>query len=409
MGECKIYGGAPLYGEVAINGCKNGALPLLFATILTEDECTLLNVPDIGDIRLAIRILREMGARVDVWERNTLKVCTKDLTPDYIPSELTSCIRASSYLLGACLARFGRVDALTTGGCDFGNRPLDCHFRVFREMGVEGETCLRVESGLHGCHHIFSQVSVGATVNALLLASSVEEMVELEGCAVEAHVVDLERFLERMGVEIEGVGTPHLKIRGTKKRRGTTFVVSPDDIEAGTYLCAAHACGGKLTVTEVKPKRLLPILAPLQRMGAEIFCQSDRVTLTSKGKIYPTRVITAPSPGFPTDMHPPLAALMCFAEGESVIEERVWQHRFRYTEELVKMGAKFQVDGQSLTIMPAPLTGADVKATDLRGGAALVVAALGARGRTSIGSWDYLERGYEDMPRKLRQVGADII
>ena len=408
MGEYRIYGGTSLYGEVPISGCKNGALPLLFATILTEEECTILNVPDIEDIRLSIRILRQMGAKVDLLDRHTLRISTKDLTPDHIPTDLTARMRASSYLLGACLARFGSVDALSTGGCDFGNRPLDSHFRVFQDMGVCGEGRL-IAKKLHGCRHTFSRVSVGATINALLLAAKIEEEVVLDGCAQEPHVVDLERFLVCMGAEIEGIGTSHLKIKGQKRLKGTPFVVSPDDIEAGTYLCAGFVTGGKVTVTQVNPKNLTPILTPLAQMGAHIFCQSDRVTLTARGRVLSCHVKTAPFPGFPTDMHPPLAALMCYANGESVIEERVWQHRFRYTEELAKMGASYEIDGQTLTIKPSVLEGGEVQATDLRGGAALVVAALGAKGRSVIGTWEYLERGYEDMPKKLRGIGADII
>ena len=409
MGNYKIYGGTKLYGTVEIGGAKNGALPLLFATILTEEPCTLYGVPDIGDIRTGVEILRTMGATVEYYDRHTLKICTKDFTPDSMPLHLVGQMRASSYLLGACLGRFGRVEAPITGGCDFGNRPLDCHYGVFHAMGAIGEGALEAPKGLKGCYHVFPQVSVGATVNGLLAAARIEETVVLEGCATEPHVVDLERFLQCLGVEIQGQGTPRLTIRGKQKLRGTPYVVAPDDIEAGTYLCAVLATGGEVTVTQVTPFALRPFLDTLSRMGCQMEIGRDRVTVRRETPLLPTHVQTAPAPGFPTDLHPPLAAAMCFASGNSTIEETVWQHRFRYTKELEKMGGVFRINDRTLHITPTPLIGQEVTALDLRGGAALVVAALGAKGRSVISRCELLERGYEDLPRKLRGLGAHII
>lgn len=409
MTEYKIYGGTPLVGSVPISGAKNGALPLLFASILAEGDCVFYNMPDIGDIRLGVEILTRMGACADWRDAHTLRINTDGFIPDAVPVALTGQMRASSYLLGACLGRFGTAPAPCTGGCDFGNRPLDCHYEVFHAMGAEGDGSLCARQGLHGCRYAFPRVSVGATVNALLAAAGTEETTDLAGCATEPHVVDLERFLCCIGVEIEGIGTSRLTVRGKKKRKGASYVVAPDDIEAGTYLCAAAATGGRVRVCDVTPGALSPLLAVLRRAGCEVEQSIDSVTLLCGGKLRGVEIETAPAPGFPTDLHPPLAAALCFADGVSVLRERVWQERFRYVGELSKMGACTQIRGDTLMISPARMHAAEVIATDLRGGAALVIAALATEGRSVVGQRKLLERGYENLPHKLRLLGANIV
>jgi UDP-N-acetylglucosamine 1-carboxyvinyltransferase len=409
MAEYKIYGGTRLTGRVRISGAKNGALPLLFASILAEGECVFYHMPDIGDVRMAAELLARMGARVTWRDPHTVSINTAGVMPEGVPTGLSSGMRASSYLLGACLSRFGYASAPRTGGCDFGNRPLNCHYEVFHAMGAVGEEALCAPHGLHGCSYVFPQVSVGATVNALLAASRTEGTTELWGCATEPHVVALQRFLTCLGVRITGLGGRHLTVVGNRHLRGCAFSVAPDEIEAGTYLCAAAACGGTVTVADVAPAALAPLLAVLEGAGCEIERAGDAVTLTRTGRLRGAEVETAPAPGFPTDLHPPLAAALCMAEEVSHIRERVWQERFRYTGELMKMGADMRAAGDTLTVRPATLHPASVTATDLRGGAALVIAALATGGRSVVAQRELLERGYERLPQKLRGLGAEIL
>ncbi len=409
MSQYKIWGGEKLGGRVRISGAKNGALPLLFASVVTEGCCTFYGVPNIGDVRLAIELLSDMGAEVVWLDEGILRIHTGQIDPTHINGEITARLRASSYLLGACLARFGSCTALTTGGCDFGSRPLDCHYAFFHAVGAEGERELTTPHGLHGAEFTFPRVSVGATINALLAASRITEEVVLHGCAVEGHVSDLARFLMSVGVEIEGIGTQTLRIRGIRRPRGGSYIVSPDDIEAGTYLFAAAACGGNVTVCDVSPRALSATAEVLLHMGCDITVRSTEMHLKRTAPLCPVSVETAPAPGFPTDLHPPLAATLLFSSGGGVVRERVWRERFRYVGELRKMGADMAVDGDTLTISPSHLHPATVTATDLRGGAAMVIAALATRGRCVISAREILERGYEDMPRKLRALGAAIL
>ncbi len=409
MTELKIWGGGPLVGSVAVSGAKNGALPLLFASVIAGGSCTFYHVPNIGDVRLAVELLAEMGAYVSWADAHTVTINTSALDPMCIREDMTTRLRASSYLLGACLGRFGLCPPLSTGGCDFGARPLDCHYAVFHALGAVGERELEAPQGLHPTTYCFSRVSVGATINALLTAACIPGESIFYGCAVEPHVSDLARFLVILGAEIEGIGTPCLRVRGTKHRGGGTYVVSPDDIEAGTFLLAVAACGGDITLRDVSPAALDATLDVLARMGCEIASKKNEIRLIRRHRLDAVRVETAPAPGFPTDLHPPLAAALCFAAGESYIRETVWQKRFRYVEELRRMGAEMTAEGDTLCITPAQLSPATVTATDLRGGAALVIAALATHGESTIRARTVLERGYEDLPRRLRALGAQMI
>ncbi len=409
MSEMKIWGGEPLVGSVSVSGAKNGALPLLFASVVAEGVSTFYHVPDIGDVRLAVRLLTEMGAEAEWLDRGILRLNTADMDPTCVNTEIAACLRASSYLLGACLGRYGMAPALTTGGCDFGARPLNCHYDFFHAVGAEGEQALACPCGLHPTEHTFPQVSVGATVNALLTAARIPGETILHGCAREGHVSDLARYLNSIGAEVTGIGTSTLRIRGTRVPHGGNYIVSPDDVEAGTYLFAAAACGGDVTLTDVTPSALTTTVGVLRDMGCEVTESTTALRLVRRAPLRPASVMTAPAPGFPTDLHPPLVAAMLNADGEGLVRECVWQSRFRYTEELCRMGARLAVNGDTVRTEPSRLHPAVVDATDLRGGAALVIAALATRGRSIITSREILERGYEDMGRKLRALGAIVL
>ncbi len=409
MSELRIWGGDPLVGRISVSGAKNGALPLLFASIIAEDVCTFYHLPDIGDVRLAVSLLTEMGAEVRWLDAGVLRIDTSELTPAYVNREVTSRLRASSYLLGACLGRFGMAPDLTTGGCDFGARPLNRHYDFFRSVGAVGERELSTPSGLHACEYTFADVSVGATVNALLTAARIPSVTTLHRCAVEGHIGDLARFLNVIGAEVTGIGTPTLRVRGTRTPHGGAYIVSPDDIEAGTYLFATAACGGDITLTDVNPRALSTPLRVLREMGCQVTEGVTELRLSRQGPLRPVKVETAPHPGFPTDLHPPLVAALLCADGVGQVRETVWASRFRYIDELRRMGAEMEICRDTVRIHPTHLHPATVTACDLRGGAALMIAALTTPGRTTITSRETLERGYEDLACKLRRLGAAVI
>lgn len=409
MSVYEIRGGAPLVGEIAVSGAKNGALPLLFAAILAEGACTFYHVPNIGDVRLALQILSEMGARVRWQAADTVTVDARYLAPDALPVSLTAGMRASSYLLGGCLGRFGYVGEPKTGGCDFGDRPLDCHYDVFRALGAEGDGALHApRGGLRGGTYTYPRVSVGATINGILAAVRARGVTRLYNCATESHVGDLIRFLQALGADIRGGGTPALVISGQRHLGRASFTVAPDAIEAGTYLLAGAASGGDVTVRGIRSVELDPLTEVLARAGCRVAWEADAVRVVRGTDFRGVEVETAPAPGYPTDLHPPLAAALCFAAGESRVTELVWQERFRYARELERMGAHFERQGQTLCIHPQLLHGAMVEATDLRGGAALVLAALAVTDRTVVSHSERIERGYERFTEKLRSLGGDI-
>lgn len=409
MSEYVIRGGTPLAGEIEVSGAKNGALPLLFASVVAGGACTYYHVPDIGDVRLALRILSEMGARVTRHDAHTVTVDARYLSPEAIPRHLTAGMRASSYLLGACLGRFGYAAEPLTGGCDFGNRPLNCHYGVFHALGAVGEGELHAPAGgLCGGCYTFPQVSVGATVNGIFAACRARGITRLSNCATESHIGDLIRFLNALGADIRGGGTPELVIRGSTSLGKVSFVVSPDEIEAGTYLLAGAASGGDVTVTGIRPCDLSALTEVLVRAGCRVDIAPDRVRVRRGNDYCGVDFETAPAPGFPTDLHPPTVAALCFATGDSRVTERVWQERFRYTGELMKMGVAFSREGQTLTVHPAAMHAASVAVTDLRGGAALAIAALAVPGASRLAGCELIERGYEDFTGKLCHLGGDV-
>ena len=409
-----IQGGKPLSGEVTVSGMKNAALPILFATILIRGSCTLENIPPVNDISLSLEILRRMGATVEHLDRTTVRIDTSKIVPGTSPRELVSIIRGSSYLLGAELGRFGKSDSGWPGGCDFGVRPLNLHFKGFEALGAivqnTGDSILvDAPNGLTGSYVYFDLASVGATANVMLAAVLAEGTTVIENAAREPHIVDLANFLNTCGANITGAGTPIIKIRGVKELHGCTYAIIPDMIEAGTYMVAAAATGGRVKVCSVIPKHVEIIMAKLSEMGVDIEEEDDSITVTASNMPKCISITTIPYPGFPTDMHPQFAPLLCIANGVSTISEGVWENRFRYVEELRKMGANILIGGDMATFIGGQgLVGASVTATDLRAGAALIIAGLIANGKTEISGVHCIHRGYCDIVGKLQALGADI-
>lgn len=410
-----IEGGQPLHGEVSISGAKNAAVAILPATLLVNGKCHIENVPDISDVRLLLEILSDMGAQIRRLSRNTLEVdCTRarNITA---PIDLVRRIRASYYLLGAQLGRFGHARNAMPGGCNFGLRPIDQHVKGFVAMGAMVEQsggyviCDAPEGGLKGGRVYFDMVSVGATMNILLAATLADGMTIIENCAKEPHIVDLANFLNAMGARISGAGTDVIKVRGVKELKGGSYSIIPDQIEAGTYMAAVAAAGGDVTIKNVIPKHLDCITAKLREMGMVIQEFDDSIRLEKTRRLKRANVKTMPYPGFPTDMQPQIAVCMSMSNGTSIITEGIYENRFRYTAELNRMGANVQVEGKAAVIDGVKsLHGCEVRACDLRAGAAMVIAALAAEGTTTIEDAHYIERGYEDIIGKLTELGAKI-
>ena len=409
-----IQGGKPLSGEVTVSGMKNAALPILFATILVGGTCTLENIPPVNDISLSLEILRRMGATVEHLDRTTVRIDTSRVMPGTSPRELVSIIRGSSYLLGAELGRFGKAGSGWPGGCDFGVRPLNLHFKGFEALGatvqnIGDQIQIDAPNGLTGSYVYFDLASVGATANVMIAATLAEGTTVIENAAREPHIVDLANFLNTCGANITGAGTTIIKIHGVKELHGCQYTIIPDMIEAGTYMVAAAATGGCVKVSSVIPKHVEIIMAKLSEMGVEIIEEDDAITVIGSGQRKSISITTIPYPGFPTDMHPQFAPLLCIANGVSTISEGVWENRFRYVEELRKMGANILVGGDMATFIGGEgLIGASVNATDLRAGAALIIAGLIASGKTEISGVKYIYRGYCDIVEKLQALGADI-
>ena len=409
-----ITGGRPLMGEVDISGAKNAAVGILPATILAAGVCVIENLPNISDVSVSLNILSALGAQVRMLNRNTYEIDTTHLVGTNVPDDLSRQMRASYYFLGALLSRFGRAQVAMPGGCNLGPRPIDQHLKAFSALGAQdsvdyGMITVRAKEKLQGARIFFDKVSVGATMNAMLSAVMAEGQTVLENCAKEPHVVDLANFLNMCGADVRGAGTDVIKVRGASQMHGCTYSIIPDQIEAGTYMVAAAATGGDVLIRNVTPKHLEPITAKLRRCGAEVEEFDDAVRVTRTGDILPTKINTMPHPGFPTDMQPQMGVLLSVAKGTSTITEGIWDNRFRYVDELRKMGANIQVDGQVAVIegverlQPAPL-----RASDLRAGAAMVIAALMAGGTSEIEEIGHIERGYENIVEKLRGLGADI-
>lgn len=408
-----VNGGKPLVGEVTVSGAKNAAVAILPAALLAEDRCIIENLPDISDVAASARILQSMGARIRMLDRSTLEVDTSRVTAAAVSAEMSRQTRASYYFLGALLSRFGGGCVAMPGGCDLGPRPIDQHLKAFAALGAEYEVeygTIHVRSdGLQGEHIFFDTVSVGATINAMLAAVKAEGQTVLENVAKEPHIVDVANFLNTMGADVRGAGTDVIKIRGVRQMHGCSYSIIPDQIEAGSYMAAATVTHGNLLIRNVIPKHLEPITAKLERAGATVEEFDDSVRVYCMGDLMPLNIKTMPHPGFPTDMQPMMAVLLSLARGTSIITEGIWDNRFRYVDELVRMGANIQVDGRVAVIEGVPeLRPAPVRATDLRAGMALVVAALAARGVSEIEEVSHIERGYEDLVGKLRGIGADI-
>ena len=412
----QIQGGKPLHGTVHISGAKNAAVAIIPAALLVDGVCRIENIPQISDVTLILQILQELGADVRTVNRTTVDVDCSRVRNRQVPYELARKIRASYYLVGALLGRFGWAEVPLPGGCDLGGRPIDQHIKGFVAMGAEvdvrnGLIYARVPDGgrLAGGQIYLDMVSVGATMNIMLAGVLASGMTVIENAAKEPHIVDLANFLNSMGANIMGAGTDVIKIRGVEKLQGGTYSIIPDQIEAGTYMAAVSAAGGELLIKNVIPKHLDCITAKLVEMGVEVEELDDAVRVRRNGPLNRVNVKTMPYPGFPTDMQPQIAAVLCLAQGTSVLTEGVWDSRYRYVDEFRRMGAHIQVDGKVAVIEGVPqLTGAPVNACDLRAGAAMVIAGLAAQGITEVGDIHHIERGYEDLVGKLSGVGANI-
>ena len=415
MEKLLIRGGNKLTGEVTISGAKNAAVAILPACLLVNDVCRIENLPDIKDVKLYLRILEQLGAEVTIIDRNTVLVdCTN--VNSFEPSrELTRRMRGSSYLMGALLGRFGRFKVDPPGGCDFGTRPIDQHIKAFEVLGAEVDTSRGFvnasSDGIRGGHIFFDVVSVGATVNAMLAAATADGMTIIENAAREPHIVDLANFLNSLGASIRGAGTDTIKIRGTKNLHGGTYAIIPDQIEAGTFMIAAAATRGDVTIKNVIPRHLEVISAKLLEAGVSVEEDTDSVRVwVPEGKtLRRVNFIALPYPGFPTDMQPQLVAFLTTIKGTSTAREGVWDNRFRYVNELKRMGADIRVEGKLAIVDGVDhLLGAHVKATDLRAGAAMIIAGLMADGTTEITDIYHIDRGYESFEDKFEALGADI-
>ena len=418
MEKIVITGNKPLHGTIEVSGMKNAAVAIVFGTILAEDKCTLGNIPMISDIADAFEILTAVGARIRRIDKTTYEIDTTRINPCSAPYDLVKKFRASYYILGAELGRFGRAKAAYPGGCDIGIRPIDQHIKGFKALGANVESVSRggyvditTEDGhLYGDSVYLDVVSVGATINIMLAACKAKGTTVIDNAAREPHVVDLANFLNSCGADISGAGTEVIKIRGVEKLHGVHYDIIPDMIEAGPYMIAAAATGGDLTITNVIPKHLDTVTAKLLEMGVNVEEFDDAVRVSAFGcSLKGTYVKTAPYPGFPTDMNPQMGVLMCIAKGESSIREGVWDNRFKYVDELIRMGAKIKSDSQYAVFTGVShLHGAPISACDLRAGAAFIIAGLMAHGVTEIDHIHHIQRGYEDIVGKLQKVGADI-
>ena len=414
MEKYVIKGGCRLTGEVNISGAKNAAVAIIPATILADSPCRLENLPDISDVKTLTYILESMGAKVEYLDRHTVEIDPRTVDTDTVSADIARRIRASYYFLGALLGRCRKAVVPMPGGCNFGIRPIDQHLKGFAALGCDysldnGMISVSAPQDLHGASVYMDVVTVGATMNIMLAAVKARGLTVIENAAREPHIVDLANFLNTLGADIRGAGTDTIKIHGVQKLRGATYSIIPDQIEAGTYMVAAAATGGDVTVKNVTPKHLEPITEKLRRAGVEVEEFDDAVRVRRTGDILPLKINTMPHPGFPTDMQPLMGVLLSVAKGTSTVTESVWDNRFRYVDELRKMGANVQVDGQVAVFEGVDkLTPAPLRALDLRAGAAMVVAALMADGTSEIEEIGHIERGYENIVEKLRGLGADI-
>ena len=413
MEQYIIKGGNPLVGEVEIGGAKNAALAILAAAIMTDEAVHIENLPDVRDINVLLEAIREIGATVDRISPTEVRIVGATIGNITVEYEYIKKIRASYYLLGALLGKYKNAEVPLPGGCNIGSRPIDQHLKGFRALGasvdiIHGAVVAKAEE-LRGKHIFLDMVSVGATINIMMAAAMANGYTTIENAAKEPHVVDVANFLNSMGANIKGAGTDVIRIRGVEKLHGTSYSIIPDQIEAGTFMVAAAATNGDVLVKNVIPKHLESITAKLVAAGATVEEFDDAVRVTRSGPLKKINLKTLPHPGFPTDLQPQMAVMLSIAEGTSIITEGVWDNRYKYVDELRRMGAKIQVDGKVAVVEGVEgLTGAPVKATDLRAGAALIIAGLIACGRTEVEEIQHIERGYECVAEKFRGLGAKM-
>lgn len=415
MKKILVRGGKPLYGNINISGMKNAALPIIFASILVGDRCVVENLPPVSDVELSLKILETMGATIERLGNNTVAIDTKNFVNGTSPVEMVSKLRGSTYLLGSELGRFGEARVGSSGGCDFGSRPIDQHIKGFSALGAKFESCDTYNyvkagpGGLFGASVYLDIASVGATVNVMLAATLAKGKTTIENAAREPHIVDVANFLNMCGARITGAGTSVIKVIGVEELHGCNYTILPDMIEAGTYMAAVAASGGRVSIRGVIPKHMETVTAKLLEMGVDVEIYEDIITVSRYVRPGPANVKTYFYPGFPTDMQPQFSALLSVANGTSVVTESVWESRFQYVDELKKMGADITVEGNRATINGvARLKAADVSATDLRAGAALLIAGLTAEGETKVAGVEKIERGYDDIVGKLKSIGAEV-
>ena len=413
MEQYVIKGGNPLYGEVEIGGAKNAALAILAAAIMTDETVTIDNLPNVRDINVLLQAIEEIGAHVERVDIHKVKINGSFIRGVNVDNEFIRRIRASYYLIGALLGKYKHAEVALPGGCDIGSRPIDLHMKGFRSMGADidiahGLVIARAKE-LKGTHIYMDKVSVGATINIMMAAAMVDGKTVIENAAKEPHVVDVANFLNSMGANIRGAGTDVIRIVGVEKLHATEYSVIPDQIEAGTFMFAVAAAGGNVLVKNVIPKHLEATTAKLLEVGCQVEEFDDSVRVISDGHLKHTQVTTLPYPGFPTDMQPQMAVLLGIAEGTSTVTESIFENRFKYVDELTRMGADIKVESNIAIISGVKrYTGARVNAPDLRAGAALVIAGLAAEGITVVDDIYYIQRGYEALEEKLTKIGAKI-
>lgn len=413
MEQYVIKGGNPLYGEVEIGGAKNAALAILAAAIMTDETVTIDNLPNVRDINVLLQAIEEIGAHVERVDIHKVKINGSFIRGVNVDNEFIRRIRASYYLIGALLGKYKHAEVALPGGCDIGSRPIDLHMKGFRSMGADidiahGLVIARAKE-LKGTHIYMDKVSVGATINIMMAAAMADGKTVIENAAKEPHVVDVANFLNSMGANIRGAGTDVIRIVGVEKLHATEYSVIPDQIEAGTFMFAIAAAGGNVLVKNVIPKHLEATTAKLLEVGCQVEEFDDSVRVISDGHLKHTQVTTLPYPGFPTDMQPQMAVLLGIAEGTSTVTESIFENRFKYVDELTRMGADIKVESNIAIISGVKrYTGARVNAPDLRAGAALVIAGLAAEGITVVDDIYYIQRGYEALEEKLTKIGAKI-
>lgn len=414
MDKFLVHGNTHLSGEVQISGAKNAALPILAATLLVKGITTLNNVPDISDIKNMCEILDCLGAKVEYLSEHSIKIDATHLTTTHAPLDLTSRFRASYYLLGSLIGRLGKGEVGMPGGCKLGQRPIDQHIKGFEALGAKVDTThgkiTATSKELHGTNIYFDVVSVGATINNILAATLIPGTTILDNVAKEPHVVDVANFLNSCGADIRGAGTDTIKINGVSKlRTNQSYSIVPDQIECGTFMIAAAATKGDVLIKNCVPEHMDSLTAKLEEMGAEIEIKDDTIRVKADNQLKATNIKTLPYPGFPTDLQAPMGVLLSVSDGTSIINESIWESRFQYTDELIKMGAKIKASGHTAVFDGVDkLYGAPISASDLRAGAALIIAGLVADGYSELHNVHYIDRGYEHIEDKFAKLGAKI-